>query len=212
MTTHFACAEQTEELRLGVFDIDVSPPVGSPLAYDPCDGVAMSLRASGIVLTGAEAPIVLCSVDWIGIANDGHQMWREAIAEAVGTSADRVSVHAVHQHDAPFCDFSANAILAARGMGGLLFDVPFAKQTISRVADAARAAKENSTPVTHMGLGQAPVEQVASNRRILGEDGKVRATRYTACADPTFALNRRGRSTLCSRPSASGRKTVPWSC
>jgi hypothetical protein len=190
--THSALAQPADSLRLGVFDIDVSPPVGSPLAYDPCDGVAMSLRASGIVLIGKDAPIVLCSVDWIGIANEGHRMWRLAIAEAVGTTADRFSVHAVHQHDAPFCDFSAEALLATRGLSGTLFDVPFAQQTITRVADAARQATEKSVPVTHIGLGQAPVEQVASNRRILGEDGKVRATRYTACADPALRAEPEG--------------------
>jgi hypothetical protein len=37
--------------------------------------------------------------------------------------------------------------------------------------------------VTHLGLGEAGVEQVVSNRRIMGDDGKVRAVRYTACTD-----------------------------
>jgi len=40
--------------------------------------------------------------------------------------------------------------------------------------------------VTHLGLGEARVEQVASNRRILGPDGKVRATRWTATPDPAI--------------------------
>ncbi len=39
-------------------------------------------------------------------------------------------------------------------------------------------------PVTHVGWGAAEVKEVASNRRILGPDGKVRATRYTATKDP----------------------------
>ena len=169
--------------RVGVFDLDVSPPLGSPLAYDPCDAVAMSLRASGIVIVGSDQPIVLCAVDWIGIANDAHTQWCRTIADAVGTVPERVSVHTVHQHDAPVCDLSAEAILAARGLSGSMFDVKFAQHTIGRVAEAARAAMQDAAPVTHIGLGQATVEKVASNRRILGEDGKVRATRYTACAD-----------------------------
>jgi len=39
-------------------------------------------------------------------------------------------------------------------------------------------------PWTHVGTGKAPVHQVASNRRIFGPDGKVRAVRYTATSDP----------------------------
>ena len=181
-----------EPLRVGVFDVDASPPVGSPLAYDPCDAVAMSLRAQGIVLLGSDQPIVLCAVDWIGIANDGYTQWRLSIAAAVGTDPHRVSVHTLHQHDAPICDLSAEAILAQRGLSGLLFDVKFVQQTISRVATAAAAAKQDATTVTHVGIGQAAVEKVASNRRILGPNGKVRATRYTACTDPELRAEPEG--------------------
>jgi hypothetical protein len=38
--------------------------------------------------------------------------------------------------------------------------------------------------VTHLGLGQAKVEKVASNRRILGPDGKVQLGRMSSCRNP----------------------------
>src|SRR5258706_13783668 len=61
------------ELRLSTFDIDVTPPVGTMLAYDRMtNNWDMGLRARGIVLLGAGEPIVLCSGDWIGIANESH--------------------------------------------------------------------------------------------------------------------------------------------
>jgi hypothetical protein len=115
-----------------------------------------------------------------------------SIAKAVGTDPRRVSIHTLHQHDAPVCDLSAEAILAARGLSGLLFDVKFVQHTISRVAAAAATAKQDATIVTHVGIGQAKVEKVASNRRILGPDGKIRATRYTACADPALRAEPEG--------------------
>ena len=189
---NLASAEDSNPLRVGRFDIDVSPPVGSPLAYDPCESVAMSLRASGVVLLGSDKPIVLCSVDWIGIANSAHLEWRAALAKATGTTIDRVTVHTIHQHDAPFCDFSAEAILAERGHSGLLFDIKFAQKAISDVAAAAKQAVAEAIEVTHVGIGEATVEKVASNRRILGVDGKVRATRYTATADPKIRLEPEG--------------------
>lgn len=171
-------------LRIGTFVVDATPPVGSPLAYQACERVAMPLTARGIVLLTGEQPIVLCAVDWIGIANDGYQQWRQAIATAVGTTPERVAVHALHQHDAPVCDLSAERLLATRGLGGILFDVPFVRNTIQKVAAAARDAAAHPQRVTHLGLGQAKVEKVASNRRILGPDGKVRGVRYTSCRDP----------------------------
>jgi hypothetical protein len=47
-------------------------------------------------------------------------------------------------------------------------------------------------PVTQIGLGSAQVEKVASNRRIQGPDGKIRATRYTATADPVLRAEPEG--------------------
>ena len=101
----------TPALRLATFDIDATPPVGSHMAYDPVTNKwDLGLRARGIVLMGPEQPIVLCAVDWIGIANEGHDAFRDAIAQAAGTTRERVAVHALHQHDAPDCDFSAATI------------------------------------------------------------------------------------------------------
>ncbi len=179
-------------LRIGTFVVDATPPIGSPLAYQTCDRVAMPLTARGIVLLTGDKPIVLCAVDWIGIANDGYQQWRQAIANAVGTSVQRVSVHALHQHDAPVCDLSAETLLAYQGLSGILCDVPFVRKTIQQVATAARAAAEHPQQVTHLGLGQAKVEKVASNRRILGPDGKVRGVRYTSCRTPDLVAAAEG--------------------
>src|SRR5262245_23045503 len=103
-------------LKVGVFAVDASPPVGSPLAYDPTKGVEHPLSCRGVVLLGAGEPAVLCAVDWIGIANDGQTEFRAALAKAVGTSPKRVAVHALHQHDAPVCDFSTDRLLARYGI------------------------------------------------------------------------------------------------
>ncbi|HNQ87042.1 MAG TPA: hypothetical protein PKM73_00240 [Verrucomicrobiota bacterium] len=174
-------------LRLSCFDLDVSPPIGSRMAYDPVTNVwELGLRARGIVLRGAGPPIVLCAVDWIGIANEGHDAWRRALAEGAGTVPERVAVHTVHQHDAPDCDFGAERLLKETGCDPANYDGSFARTVLARLATAVRASLVLERPVTHLGLGRAPVHQVASNRRILGPDGKVRATRYTTCKDPAL--------------------------
>ena len=175
-----------EPLRIGVFDVDASPPVGSPMAYDPTDEVLIPLSCRGIVIVGAGQPIVLCAIDWIGVANESHAAFRGALAEAAGTSPARVAVHALHQHDAPACDFSADRLLAQQGISHHFYDTPFARQVMRRAAEAVARAKEQAVPVTHVGLGEAEVEKVASNRRILGEDGKVQHVRWTATTDPAI--------------------------
>src|SRR5262245_12080692 len=72
-------------LRIGVFRVDVSPALGSPVAYAPARKIEDPLSARGVVLLGAGQPIVLCAVDSLGIGNEGFEQWREGLAQAVGT-------------------------------------------------------------------------------------------------------------------------------
>jgi hypothetical protein len=181
------------ELRVATFDIDVTPPIGSMMAYDRVTNHwDLGLRARGIVLLGAGEPIVLCSVDWIGIANESHDAFCEALAKAAGTKTERVSVHTIHQHDAPESDFSAEAILKKAGLETGQFDSVFQRQALSNLAAAVSTSLSLAQAVTHIGLGSAAVEKVASNRRIHGSDGKVRAVRYTACDDPKIRAEPEG--------------------
>src|SRR5437773_1138101 len=171
-------------LRIASFDVDATPPIGSRMAYDPVTNRwDLGLRARGVVLLGAGEPIVLCAVDWIGIANEGHDAFQSALARAAGTSPRRVAVHTLHQHDAPDCDFSAERILEEAGHDPGQFDGRFQRQVIADLATAIGQSLPRAQPLTHLGLGEARVEKVASNRRILGPDGKVRATRWTATPD-----------------------------
>ncbi len=171
-------------LRVGVFNVSATPPLGGPVAYALARSIQDPLSARGIVLLGAGQPIVLCAVDWIGIGNTGQDEWRSQLANAAGTTPDRVTVHTLHQHDGCRCDFRAAELLAARGLSGQYYDAAFAREVIGRAAQAVTQALRDARPVTHLGVGQAQVEKVASNRRILGPDGKVKIVRYSKSTKP----------------------------
>ena len=187
-------AVESTGLKLAVFDVDATPPLGSEMAYDPVKRIdELTLRCRGIVLLGAEKPLVLCAVDWIGIANEGHDAFRDAMAAAAGTPRDRVAVHTLHQHDAPGCDFTAEKLIRELGLEKYgRFEGTFHRQVIQRAADAIRASLPQAQPVTHSGWGVAEVKEVASNRRIKGPDGRIRATRYTATRDPALRAEPEG--------------------
>jgi hypothetical protein len=177
-------------LKVAVFQTDATPPLGSPVAYAPARKIEDPLSARGIVLLGAGQPIVLCAVDWIGIGNGGHDAWRESLAQAAGTSPDRVAVHVLHQHDGVRCDFTAEEFLAPLGLAGKQFDGRFVRQTIANAAAAVRESLANARPVTHLGVGEAKVEKVASNRRILGPDGRVAIARSSSYRIPEPILSK----------------------
>ncbi len=181
-------------IKVATFDVDATPPLGSAMAYDPVKRHdELTLRLRGIVLLGTDKPIVLCAVDWIGIANEGHDAFRDELAKAAGTTRDRVAVHTLHQHDAPGCDFTAERIVRELGLADYgRFEGTFHRQVIERAAAAVRAALPAAQEVTHCGWGAAEVKQVASNRRIKGPDGKIRATRYTATRDAALRAEPEG--------------------
>jgi hypothetical protein len=180
-------------LQISTFDIDATPPVGSRLAYDQMvNSWDVGLRARGIVLFGSGQPIVLCSVDWIGISNESQDAFKKTLADAAGTIPDRVAVHTVHQHDAPISDFGAERLLLDAGLDPLSYESSFQHVVINRLGIAVKTSQENKQTVTHIGLGEAPVYEVASNRRILGPDGKVRATRSSSCTDSALRAEPEG--------------------
>ncbi len=188
---HNDCAQPG--LRLSVFDVDATPPVGTHLASMIMTGTwDMGIRAKGIILYGAGQPIVLCSIDWIGISNEGQDVFKRALADSAGTIPERIAVHTVHQHYSPVCDFAAERFLKESGVDPLGYEGTFARELIGRLENAVRNSPEISQPVTYIGLGEAPVYKVASNRRILGPDGKVRETRWTVCRDPALRAEPEG--------------------
>lgn len=170
-------------LRVATFEADVTPPLQTPLCIGlvaPGVRVEDPLYARGVVLfPDRDKPIVLCAIDWLGIGNGGYDRWRTALAKAAGTVPSRVALHTVHQHDAPGDDATAQAFLNEQKLPDAMESEPFALSALQRVSAAIRAAKP--VPVSHIGAGSAEVVDVASNRRILGPDGKFQFQRYTAC-------------------------------
>ncbi|HLW68149.1 MAG TPA: hypothetical protein VKS79_22725 [Gemmataceae bacterium] len=174
-------------LRLGTFSAEVTIPIGHPCmggGISPAKKIEDPLFANGFVLTGADKPLVYVAVDWCEIRNDAYDRWRKAIAEAVGTEPVRVLVSAIHQHDAPVADLTAQKLLEEYKCQGAICNMEFHEKAVQRVAKAAKECLANAKPVTHIGTGQAKVETVASNRRYIDESGKVRYDRMSRAVDP----------------------------
>jgi hypothetical protein len=170
---------------LAAFTADVTPPLGHPLCggwIDPARAIDDPLRLNGVVLLGEEAPVVLCAIEWCGLRNDANLAWRAALARAAHTTPERVAVQCVHPHDAPFPDPDAQRLLAAARANDCV-DLKFFEAAVQKAAAALQGSLSKATAVTHYGTGQARVKHVASNRRVLGPDGKVAFWRGSSCKD-----------------------------
>ena len=175
-------------IQVSTFQSDITPPIGHPLCagwYPPAKAVEDPLAALGIILVPeGELPVVLCALDWAELSNHDYNRWRQELGAAVGTEADRVAVHCIHAHDTPWPDRDAQDILDAHGCPDVIMAGDWAERVRAEAARAAGGALQHLQPCSDISLGEAKVDQIASNRRVMGEDGKVWAVRWTKTRDP----------------------------
>jgi hypothetical protein len=179
------------------FRFDVTPPLGHSLLggwIEPAKAIDDALEAIGYVLLNPEQlPIVVCAVDWAGLLNDAHLAWRTTLAVAAGTTPDRVAVHCIHQHNAPFVCLAARAEAAKYPELPKMFDVGFHDACLQRAAAAVRVALPRAQRITHVAHGRGVVKNVASNRRVARDaNGRVTAMRASSCTDPALIALPRG--------------------
>lgn len=176
------------ELQIAPFRYDVTPPEGHPLCggwIAPVRAVEDPLEAIGFVILGAGAPIVICAVDWTGLLNEAHIRWRTALAEAAGTTPERVAVQCVHQHDAPFACLASEKLIAEQNAGLTVLNPVFFEECLSRGKTAVKEALDKARPLTHVASGEARVDRIAGNRRVdIGPDGKIARMRGSSCRVP----------------------------
>jgi len=176
---------QAFAVQIASFRADVTPPVGAPLCgglVKPAVGVSEPLLALGVVLLSDEKPIVLCAVDFCEIRGADHIHWREVLAKAAGTSAERVALHSLHQHNAPLVDNAAQKLLPEIG----IIDAAATEKALAGVAASIEAALKTPQNVTHISTGEAKVLEVAGNRRVQVIDGKVGKMRGSGSKDPVL--------------------------
>lgn len=171
-------------IEVAPFEIDVTPTKNSKIEYGTVCSIEDSLSGRGIVLLGDSLPIVLFAIDWFGNFNRGYEIWREKLASAANTIPQRVAVHSIHQHETPGFDAGASSTLFFHGINEDTIDWSFSHQVIERATQALKDAFSDPTPISHIGIGEANVEKVASNRHLLGSDGEHCYTRYSLEQNP----------------------------
>lgn len=190
-------AEGASEFGVATFEAEITIPIGHACmggGVADAKEIVDPLWAKGFVLLRmgpdrlrdsdrAFAPIVGVALDWCQCNNDSYDRWRTVLAEAAGTEPRRVMLATVHQHDAPIFDLRAQALLDQYGLKGWNCDPQFHEQAVQRVARAVREALKKPRRVTHFGMGQAKVDRIASNRRVVTPEGRVHWGRSSASGD-----------------------------
>jgi neutral ceramidase len=165
-----------EALRVGVAEVDITPPVGFLIAgyyhERKATGTRDSLKAKAIVFQGPKEQAALVVCDLTGIATDLSIEVRRRASAKTGIPAKHIVVAATHSHTAPDYTRDLYQHLAAKGKAP---DKPrYAAKLIDGIVEAIVKAHEDAKPATLEAGSARQGTAVSFNRRFVMKDGSVK--------------------------------------
>ncbi|MES2791190.1 MAG: neutral/alkaline non-lysosomal ceramidase N-terminal domain-containing protein [Planctomycetota bacterium] len=171
-----AAPAASSSLRVGVAEVDITPPVGFPMAgyYHErlADGAIDPLKAKAMVFRDGDTAAALVVCDLIGIATDLSHAVRKRASEKTGIPEAHIVISATHSHTAP--DYMKELYLKLGGEKQDPLRAEYIEKLIDGPVDAIVQAHAIAKPAT-LSSGSATQEiPVAFNRRFVMRDGSVR--------------------------------------
>ncbi len=164
-------------IRVGVAEVDITPPRGFPMAgyfhERRATGTRDPLKARAIVFQGEATAAALVVCDLTGIARDLTEEVRRRAAAKTGIPAAHIVLSATHSHTAPdytraLYDYLGDKNVSDAGKQS------YPARLIAEIVDAIVAAKSRSAPVVLQAGSARQETPVSFNRRFVMKDGSVR--------------------------------------
>ena len=179
----FAFAQSAADLKIVTFQVDVTPPIGDPLAYVPNEKIDTPIYVSGVILDDGKTRAVWVSCDYIYICGESYIMWTEMIAKQAGTVRENVFLHSVHQHDS--IRWAPEYNPKEGEDGPLVVNPEYCDKSLSDVADAiTKAVSGPWQSVGRLLTGETRLGGLAANRRLVDENGQFAFTRFSGKNTP----------------------------
>lgn len=162
-------------LRVGYGRADITPALGTPCALGLDDKLVevfdpLYVRGLWVELEGRKALVL--AVDVIGFTIGDTDEFSAEIEKAVGISREEVIICATHTHQTANSRWEVGKLLAPYGLEEEFVSSKFKEVLIRGLLEAARQAKASAVPC-EMAYSEFPVKDIASNRRLPVEGGKV---------------------------------------
>ena len=168
-------SSEHQQFRAGVVEVDITPPVGFPMAgyyfERLAEGAIDPLRAKAIALRDADTAAILVICDLIGIANDLSREVRQQISSKTDVPISNIVIAATHSHTAPDYMKDLYLYLGKEEQPKLRSD--YIEKLVSGLVEAGSQAFEQARPAelaTGVAIQDTPV---SFNRRSLMRDGSV---------------------------------------
>ena len=170
-------------MKAGVFEVDVTPEIGGPIAFGINEKTDSSIFIRGVIIDDSKKRVVVASCDFLYIWGNAYDQMKKVIAKSAGTSSQNVFLHSVHQHDSVNIAIELNDI-HKKYRGIEVTPLSYYKKINKTLEEATVKAVQKMKTVKNIASAERRISGLASNRRLLDENGKVYAMRWSMCHDP----------------------------
>ena len=172
--TFVAQSLSAEPLRVGVASVDITPPLGAPMAgyYHErgADGVLDPLYSKAMVIQRDDVRMAFVALDIISVTREITDQAREKIEEQTGIPGDHVMISATHAHTGPELARRSQRVADMGGQNKIA--VEYTEALPDRIAETVRLANEQLQPA-QLKTASGRCEDLAYNRRYFMRDGTV---------------------------------------
>ena len=174
---------ETNQLRAGAAQVDITPPLGTHLAgsgsgeHRPAETVMDPLSARAIVFESGRRRVCIVILDLTIVTQDYSERIRAAIAERTGIAPEAIMVQATQTHSAPSLgyfmldqDFPLETSEQTEYLRGA--ERAYGDRAAPAAVEAAVEAADRLQPA-RIGLGRGVLGDLAFNRRGIRRDGTI---------------------------------------
>jgi len=174
--------EKNASFKIAPFVVDVTPAVGFSLAYGVNQKIHSRIYIRGLAIDDGKTKAALVACDFIFVAGRAVTQWKKTIADAIGTSPENIFVHSIHQHDSVLAYPDLNS-LSKKYIGQEFFPEDYFSKITADLDSAVRKSVKAWKKVKNIAVSEERMQGLASNRRLLGSDGKVKAMRWSSSVE-----------------------------
>ena len=166
-----ACAQN---LRIGVAEVDITPPAGAPMAgyYVPriATGTHDPLHIKAIVLESGDTKVAMVACDLVSLPRELSEQARAIVTKKIGLASDHVMITATHDHTTPVIVTNPSRYNLQGETKRIAEEYTAALP--EKIANAILLANTSLVPV-EMRAGVGEETTLGFNRRYFMKDGTV---------------------------------------
>ena len=192
-------------IKVGFARLDVTPPLGSPLAgyfkERPADGILDPIELNAIAFSNGKDTAIIIAADFIGMNMQHSEAVRALIEEKSGVPKDHVMICCLHQHTSLRIGGSGYAELKDMAYIDLLYR-KFADVSVLAVADMCEAKVTTAE--------RRAIEDIAFVRRYVLEDGTIATNPKPYLAKPIRHCDESDNTVRLIRFKREGKKDIAY--